>query len=290
MRSVTLKNWLLLASVSCGVGFGSTFLISRNLQQSALAGLGTVPAVAASMTILSRQRKEERNSNRQAELTSSLADLERREKLAREQLQQLDLDLGRQITLLSEAEAKKALAINSARQSDLKLEGIRDEINEQSVIKQQRDLIISDLRQRWQRLQSEIARKELYYADVEQQISSLEDKRNQLSTEVDDLDRSIQDKQALLEDLDLDLGIKTQLQLEIDSLLLQKREHQDSLDELERVIDRTGASISALNTTFTSKQSQLDIIANKLTEIEVRRQSAIDSARQSDLEDRKSVV
>ncbi|PSB54732.1 hypothetical protein [Chamaesiphon polymorphus] len=54
-----LKNWFLLASVSCGVGFGSTFLVSRNLQQSTWAGLGTVPAVAASMTILSRQRKEE---------------------------------------------------------------------------------------------------------------------------------------------------------------------------------------------------------------------------------------
>ena len=54
-----LKNWFLLASVSCGVGFGSTFLISRNLQQSAWAGLGTVPAVAASIKILSRQSKEE---------------------------------------------------------------------------------------------------------------------------------------------------------------------------------------------------------------------------------------
>lgn len=53
------KNWFLLASVSCGIGFGSTFLISRNLQQSTLAGLGTVPAVAASLTILSRQRREE---------------------------------------------------------------------------------------------------------------------------------------------------------------------------------------------------------------------------------------
>ncbi len=54
-----LRNWFLLASVSCGVGFGSTFVISRNLQQSAWAGLATVPAVATSLTLLSRQRRQE---------------------------------------------------------------------------------------------------------------------------------------------------------------------------------------------------------------------------------------
>ena len=284
MRSVTLKNWLLLASVSCGVGFGSTFLISRNLQQSALAGLGTVPAVAASMTILSRQRKEERNSNRQAELTSSLADLERREKLAREQLQQLDLDLGRQITLLSEAEAKKALAIDSVQQSDLELQRIRGEINRYSTQKEQLEVRVANLQHQLTSLRSEISEREIHHQEIEQQISRSGNRQNQLLAAVGELDRSIQDKQALLEDLDLDLGMKTALELEISSLLLQKQEHQDSLDELERVIARTGASISELNTTFTSRQRQLDRIVNELTEIEVRRQSAIDSARQSDLE------
>lgn len=80
------KNWFLLASVSCGVGFGSTFLISRNLQQSAWAGLGTVPAVAASLTLLSRQRQEE--IDRQvAKSRLSLNDLQREEQLVKEQLQ-----------------------------------------------------------------------------------------------------------------------------------------------------------------------------------------------------------
>jgi hypothetical protein len=80
------KNWFLIAGVSCGVGFGSTFLISRNLQQSAWAGLGTVPAVAASLTILSRQRQEE--IDRQvAKSRLSLDDLQREEQLVKEQLQ-----------------------------------------------------------------------------------------------------------------------------------------------------------------------------------------------------------
>jgi chromosome segregation ATPase len=80
------KNWFLLASVSCGVGFGSTFLISRSLQQSAWAGLGTVPAVAASLTILSRQRQEE--IDRQvAKSRLSLDDLQQQEQLVTGQLQ-----------------------------------------------------------------------------------------------------------------------------------------------------------------------------------------------------------
>jgi hypothetical protein len=53
------KNWCLMAFVTYGAGFGSNFLISRNLSQSALAGLGTLPAVAASTTVLSRQRRRE---------------------------------------------------------------------------------------------------------------------------------------------------------------------------------------------------------------------------------------
>jgi hypothetical protein len=56
---MTLKNWFLLTSISCGVGFTFTLALSKNLQQSALAGLGTVPAIATSLTMLARQRKEE---------------------------------------------------------------------------------------------------------------------------------------------------------------------------------------------------------------------------------------
>ena len=256
--------------------------------------MATVPAVAASLKIQSRQRKQEHNSNRQAELTSSLADLQRQEKLAQEQLQlaqsshqqidlqiqglrskqaelaqieakrqfaidsatqselklqsinnkihqysatkkqlelqmltlqskwnslqsdiaqkkvdldrsiqskqdllqKLNLDLGRQITLLSEAEAKKALAINSAQQSDLKLEEIREEINQQSARKEQLASRVENLQNQLRSLRSEISEREIHRIEIEEQIYRSENRQNQLLAAVGDLYRSIQDKQA----------------------------------------------------------------------------------------------
>jgi hypothetical protein len=88
------KNWLLLISISCGVGFGSTLLISRNLQQSSWTGLGAVPAVVASLTLLSRQYKEDRDVHT-ARLKLQLDDREQfyQERIeAKEQFYQEKLD------------------------------------------------------------------------------------------------------------------------------------------------------------------------------------------------------
>jgi septal ring factor EnvC (AmiA/AmiB activator) len=81
-----LKNWVMLTSLSCGIGFGSTLLISRNLQQSTLTGLITIPAVVASITVLSRQRKEEID-RQTANLKIRLDILQQQENLIAKQLQ-----------------------------------------------------------------------------------------------------------------------------------------------------------------------------------------------------------
>ena len=206
------KNWFLLASVSCGVGFGSTFLISRNLQQSAWAGLGTVPAVAASLTLLSRQRQEEIDLQ-VAQSRLSLDDLQREEQLVKEQLQikksscqkiivggqelqtaftQLKKDVNRyrekqaglereinslvlqrqaQESSLVRLDAKvvdrqnnlqttqaelaliqtqRQSAIDSAKQSNLELQRIREEIDQYSIINRQLEVQITDLQNRSQ--------------------------------------------------------------------------------------------------------------------------------------------
>jgi hypothetical protein len=54
-----LKNWLLITSVTFGVGFGATMLWNKDPGQSAISGLAGVSGVAASMVLLSRQRKQE---------------------------------------------------------------------------------------------------------------------------------------------------------------------------------------------------------------------------------------
>lgn len=294
-----LKNWFLLTSVSCGVGFGSTFLISRNLQQSAWAGLGTVPAVAASMTILSRQRKEE-IERQVAKLRSSLDSLEGEERLAKDRLQLTQSShqqIDRQVqglrseqaklatisTELAQIEARRQLAIDSAEQSDLELQSICNKIHQYYATQKRIELEISRLQSQWHSLQSNIAEREVDRTKIGQQIYQLEDRRDRLLTAVDDLDRLLQEKQALLQNLDLDRERKTIIGLEISSLLQQKQEHQVLLGELEKVIYDKQTIILDVDTTASSKERQLARIAIALSQIEAERELAIDSTQQSDL-------
>ncbi len=80
-----LKNWLITSSVALGVSGGFTLLFTQNLAQSALIGLATIPGVAASGIVRSRQRQ--RQLERQLE----------RGKLRLQHLQQREEVLNRQI-------------------------------------------------------------------------------------------------------------------------------------------------------------------------------------------------
>jgi hypothetical protein len=54
-----LKNWFLIASVTFGVGFGTTLLLSKDAKLGAIAGAAGVPGVVLSVAMLKRQRQEE---------------------------------------------------------------------------------------------------------------------------------------------------------------------------------------------------------------------------------------
>jgi chromosome segregation ATPase len=351
-----LKNWFLLASVSCGVGFGSTFLISRNLQQSTWAGLGTVPAVAASMKILSRQRKEEierqvtkfrlslDNTQQQERLAkeeierqvtksrlsleeierqvaksrSSLDDARQQEQLVKDScgkisahgqklqtgftqlrqevdryrvrqaeleqeinslvlhkqtqeslLVQLDgkvLDKQNQLettnTELDRIQAQRQLQIDSGRQSNLQLQSIREDIRQNSVIKeelesqfielqnqlqilQQSKLTLANiheeltkhsvnrenlkaeiaaLEKREENLQAEIAAQKVEHTELQQQLSVLKQQKEQVSIAVDSLDRSVKDRQSLSNDLDLEILNRRQIKEDITSQIKELEE------------------------------------------------------------------
>jgi chromosome segregation ATPase len=168
-----LKNWFLLASVSCGVGFGTTFAISRNLQQSALAGLGTVPAVATSLRLLSRQRQEE--IDRQiAESRLSLNDLRQQEQLVKadgdklqagfiQLRQEVDRDRDRQVEL---ERSITALALQKQTEASLLARLAADVLDKQQQLEltntalAQQQSLLQDLdldRQQQQSLQQEVS-------------------------------------------------------------------------------------------------------------------------------------
>jgi chromosome segregation ATPase len=234
------KNWFLLASVSCGVGFGSTFLISRNLQQSTLAGLGTVPAVAASLTILSRQRREEierqvAQSKQQLQLTNaSCSEISAHRQRLQEEIdhqvaksrlglddakrqEQLFKDKCREISLHGKTlQAELETAINSLV--------LRKQTQESSLI--QLDAKVLDKQNNLQTIQAELARiqtqKESEIDSARQSNSQLQSIRaaihqysatkQQLETQITDLQNRSQSFQTILVDKEVDLrGIKYQI-------------------------------------------------------------------------------
>jgi chromosome segregation ATPase len=81
-----LNNWLKIGSVAFGVSCGCTLPFTQNLAQSALIGLATMPGVAASVVVRSRQRQ--RQIDRQLERGKvRLRELEQRGESLTEQLQ-----------------------------------------------------------------------------------------------------------------------------------------------------------------------------------------------------------
>jgi hypothetical protein len=321
------KNWFLLASVSCGVGFGSTFLISRNLQQSTLAGLGTVPAVAASLTILSRQRREEidrqvaksrlglddaqrqeqllkdryreislHGKTLQAELEKAINSLVLRKQTQESSLIKLDAKvLDRQNNLqttqaeLTRIQNQRQSEINSgtsrlndsARQSNLELQRIREEIRQYSATKQQLELQITDLQNRLQNFQTILVDKEVDLRGIKYQISQMEARRTQVSISITDLDRFLDQKQSLLQNIDRQQ--QQSLQKEISDLLLQKQDQRVLLDNLVMNISTKRNNLLELDNEISGRQANLDRIAIDLVQIEARKQSAIDSAQTSGL-------
>jgi chromosome segregation ATPase len=81
-----LNNWLKIGSVAFGVSCGCTLPFTQNLAQSALIGLATMPGVAASVVVRSRQRQ--RQIERQLERGRlRLRELQQRGESLTEQLQ-----------------------------------------------------------------------------------------------------------------------------------------------------------------------------------------------------------
>jgi hypothetical protein len=54
-----LKNWFLIASVTFGVGFGTTLLLSKDAKLGAIAGAAGLPGMVLSVAMLKRQRQAE---------------------------------------------------------------------------------------------------------------------------------------------------------------------------------------------------------------------------------------
>jgi chromosome segregation ATPase len=270
------KNWFLLASVSCGIGFGTTFLISRNLQQSTLAGLGTVPAVAATMTILSRQRREE-IERQVAKSRLGLDDVREQVSIA---ISEKQANLDKIAIDLVQAEVRKQSAIDSAQKSKLTLANIKEQIYQNSAIKEKLRVEITDLQNKEASLKTILANHKVDLSKIESKISQREEQRNKVSIEIANLDISLKQKQSLFQNIDRQQQL---LHQEISDLLLKNQDQKVLFDNLVLNISTKKNELFKLDTEISRTQAALAKIAIDLVQAEARKQSAIDSAQRSQL-------
>jgi hypothetical protein len=257
------KNWFLLASVSCGVGFGSTFLISRNLQQSALAGLGTVPAVATSLTILSRQRKQE--IDRQiSQSRLSLDDFRREEQLVKEQLQ-INKSISQKVTIgiqeLQTAFTQLKQDVNRYREEQA---GLEREINSLVLQKQAQEssLVRLDTKVVDQQNSLQIAQTEL--ALIQTQRQSAIDSAKQSNLELQSVHEKIRQYSAIKEQLGFqltDLQNQAQsLQTKLSDREIDFRGIEYHIVQMEERRNQVSSAIVDLDRSLVQKQSLLQNI------------------------------
>jgi chromosome segregation ATPase len=245
------KNWFLLASVSCGVGFGSTFLISRNLQQSALAGLGTVPAVAASLTILSRQRRKE-IEHQVAKSRLGLDSLREQEKLTRK-------EIDRQV-------AESRLSLDDARQQEQLL---KDNCRKISAHGQKLQTGCTQLRQEVDRLDAKVLDRQNNLQTTQAQLAQIQAQIQLESAAIHQYSANKQQLKAKIADL----------QQEISVLSVQKQEQEILFNRLVVDISTKQTNLFKLDAEIIKKQADLAKIAADLVQAATREQSAIDSAQ-----------
>jgi hypothetical protein len=189
-----LKNWVMLTSLSFGIGFGSTLLISRNLQQSTLTGLITIPAVVTSIAILSRQRKEE--IDRQAtKLKIHLDILKQQESLIAEQLQFKKLSYKELDKQLKDLQSTLENLSDNVKLYKTKKKDLEQEIYSLSFQKNQRQNLLFEL-------QKEVQQNENFVIELRGQANEKEVRLSQSTIQhqvlLSECQKKIQQKESYL--------------------------------------------------------------------------------------------
>ena len=98
-------------------------------------------------------------------------------------------------TELDRIQVQRQLQIASGRQSNLQLQSIREDIRQNSAVKEQLESQLTKLQNRSQGLQTILVDKEVDLRGIEYQISQMEERRDRDSIAITDLDRLLQQKQ-----------------------------------------------------------------------------------------------
>jgi hypothetical protein len=275
-----LKNWFLITAASFGVGFGVTYVYLQSPTQSVIAGAAGTTGAIGSVLLCSKQRKQElerqaqsmkvtvnileqqektlgqqlqsHQDNRQniqfqvEQLEQQLAGLQSKQQGQEASIAKFDRELETKRNSVAELDAKR-LELNtltteiaslqqqkSAAQSALlDLQNIESEITIYSTTKEQ--------------LISEVARLEEYKTEIKTQIADDKDTCEKTEEYLAFVDQEVNDKQADL--LELDINIKSKVtelntcRQQLSELSQQKTEAESAIKKLAIELQKAGDAI-----------------------------------------------
>jgi hypothetical protein len=326
-----LKNWFLITAASFGVGFGVTYIFTQAPTQSVIAGAAGTTGAIGSVLLCSKQRKQELESQAQS-IKVTVDILEQQEKTLGQQLQshqdnrqiiQYQIEqLEQQLAGLQSKQqgqeaslAKFDRELETKRNSVAELDAKRLELNtlttEMSSLQQQQSAAQSALLDLQNieaeitiysttkaQLVSEVARLEEYKTEIKIQISDDKDTCEKAEEYLVFVDQEVNDKQADL--LELDINIKSKVtelntcRQQLSELSQQKTEAESAIKKLAIELQKAGEAIlrqESIQHAAEAESAQLasDIASLKLELLDCHSQMTDSSLQSVDVPQQQAV-
>lgn len=262
-----IKKWLALGTVTFGIGFGLSLLVSRDVKRSVVSGAIAVPAALVGVAVLENGRKRS--------LKDEIADLEKR-------LNELNKEIAGLEKQIAEREKEKKELESTIPQLNGELEKLRSdkkaielEIAELTAEKQKLSNDLTELQSRRENLIEAIGNLEARERELNERISDLKGQENALEENIDRLQRERQELvTAIATSRDELHGLNEAIDhLESRSNSLRERvteleKQKDNLEEIQQQIYKLTENVDRLEIQKQGLQTTIDELEKKKQELE----------------------
>ena len=272
------KKWLILGSVSFGVGLSLSLIINKDIKQAALTGLLSVPATAAGVLVTEHQRQQrlkDRISTKQEQL---------------QDLVQQEAELNNSITVSS-----KQLENYNQQQEDIKASIAifdADKLKSQTELETLRDRI-NELDDRKSSLEAEINALEITLQQLQQQETNLSDSKQQIEKNLESDRQTVRELRSQKSYLEQDLRHLTIQTQEITEHLNDRQLSLDRLQEektdLEKVIVDLTKDKQEFEQQFAQQQQHLTAEIDRLQQEKVLGDRALTKFK-TEQEEKESIL
>jgi chromosome segregation ATPase len=260
-QSQILNNWLKIGSVAFGVSCGCTLPFTQNLARSALIGLATMPGVAASVVVRSRQRQQQIDRSLERGKVR-LRELQQREESLAEQLQLRGQDY-RTIELRVEQLHSLAASLNDRIDRDRQLQAQLEQklatitlyCEEQQAVATKLDRKIQDKQARNLEVDTNFDRLNLELSQLQSEQVRLESSNNRANLVLGNIQAEI-DRSSV---------VKRELERQIRELQSQQQVAAGSINDS---IDRQKLVLQELELAIVDRQQTYQDITVKVENLE----------------------